>query len=77
MVKYFYYYKRNSGEWVFENEKILKDREAIELLLKKRKEGYTTWRLYLDLKEDFERIKSIFFNPEYWENTTWEEEAER
>ena len=73
-MKYYYYYKRKSGAWVFPDVVITNDRDAIQILIEKRKAGYTTWRLYLDLAEDFEKIKSLFFTPEYWENKTWEQE---
>ena len=71
-----YYYKRQSGAWVFQDRIFTDDRKAISYLIQQRKAGKVAWRLYLDLPEDFEQIKSIFFTPEYWENKSWEQEAE-
>ena len=76
-MKKVYYYKRDSGEWVFQDGSFTDEREALKHLIAKRKAGLTVWRLYLDLKEDFELIKKNFFTPEYWENTTWKEEADK
>ena len=76
MNKKIYYYKRNSGEWVFQDQTFTNDREAIKYLIKQRMAKNVAWRLYLDIQEDFEEIKSLFFTPEYWEDRTAEQEAE-
>lgn len=79
-MKKLFYYKRNSGVAVFEDGTIIdtiKDgRQFMQKLINSKKQKIVVWRLYLDIPEDYERIKSIFFKPEYWENTTWEKEAE-
>lgn len=76
MNKKIYYYKRNSGEWVFQDQTFTNDREAIKYLIKQRMAKNVAWRLYLDIQEDFEEIKSLFFTTEYWEDRTAEQEAE-
>ena len=79
MEKRFYYYKRNNGVAVFQDgttiNTLKKGRDFVNTLLKHRRGGETTWRLYLDVPEDYEQIKSIFFTPSYWENKTWQQEA--
>ena len=75
-----YYYKRNSGVAVFEDgttiDTIKDGRQFMQKLINAKKQKMTTWRLYLDVPEDYEQIKSIFFTPDYWEKTTWEKEAD-
>ena len=73
-----YYYKRSSGTWVFcvEGQTIVKQdtfkgAQYHRMLRFAKKE---LWRLYLDLPEDFEKIKKIFFTPEYWEGRDWKTE---
>ena len=55
---------------------MVNDREAIKYLSKQRMAKNVAWRLYLDIQEDFEEIKSLFFTTEYWEDRTAEQEAE-
>ena len=75
-----FYYKRNSGVAVFEDgttiDTIKDGRQFMQKLVNAKKQKIVVWRLYLDIQEDYERIKKIFFTPDYWENTTWEKEAE-
>lgn len=77
-----YYYKKENGDWVFsipdENggrSTALNDERSgnvfFRLLVKK---GAELSRLYLDIPEDFETIKELFFGREYWEGRTWQNE---
>lgn len=75
-----YYYKRSSGAWVFlvDGQTIVKDdafkgAQYHRMLRFAKKE---LWRLYLDLPEDFEKIKQSFFTPEYWKNRDWKKEED-
>jgi hypothetical protein len=72
-----YYYKRSSGTWVFlvDGQTIVKDAEKgaqYHRMLRFAKKELR--RLYLDLFEDFEKIRSSFFTPEYWVGRTWAQE---
>ena len=72
-----YYYRRSSGTWVFyvDGQTIVKDvnkgAQYHRMLRFAKKE---LWRYYLDLPADFEKIKSMFFTPQYWASTTWQKE---
>lgn len=72
-----YYYKRSSGAWVFcvDGQTIVKDADKgaqyHRMLRFAKKE---LWRLYLDLPEDFEKIKQSFFTKKYWEGQDWKKE---
>lgn len=80
MEKRLFYFKRNSGVAVFEDgtaiDSVKNGRQFMQKLINSKMQKIVTWRLYLDVPEDFERIKSLFFTPDYWENRTWQEEAE-
>lgn len=74
-MKKLYYYKIACGDWVFSPNIVMSnERAAVSNLISHRKDGYVTWRLYLDIPEDFEAIKKLFFTPDYWENKTWQDE---
>lgn len=78
-----FYYKRGDGSWLFsipikKNQQHFKDEaEAVRYLIQKRKEGFYANALYLDNPGDFEKIKELFFTPEYWANRTWQQEYEQ
>ena len=72
-----HYYKRHkSGDWVFEDCVISDCRQAVKYLIEQRRAKKVVWRLYLDIPEDYELIKSLFFTPAYWEGRTWQQEAD-
>lgn len=76
MEKLYYYKRMNTGDYVFPDGQILEDRAAMKKLIAHREKGGQVWRLYLDIQEDYEKIKSMFFTPEYWaDKEDWRKEA--
>lgn len=69
-----FYYKTLTS-WMFEkDDKRYSTEEGEKHLSELRNSGITMRRLYLDYAPDFKVIKECFFNHEYWENKTWQEE---
>ena len=72
-----YYYKTVGDVWHFSTGVSRDARRGNDYLRMLRYSGREVEKLYLDLPEDFEIIKSTFYSPEYWKGRTWEEEYNR
>ena len=71
-----YYYKTASDIWHFSTGESLPALKGNELQRKLRNSGKRVIRLYLNVPEHFEIIKSIYKTPDYWRNRTWQDEYE-
>ena len=71
-----YYYKTASDIWVFSSCRKYEAKKAVDYLRRLRSEGYRVERLYLDVPEHFEFIKALFFNKDYWDGRSWQDEYE-
>lgn len=72
-----YYYKTFGDVWHFEDGITLSGGRAYDYFRSLREKGVQTWRLFLDIPEDFELIKKFFHTPAYWKHTTWLEELQK
>ena len=77
-----YYYRRESGAWVFSTKDttgirrtIIKNEQAgaqyLRMLQYSKKNIH---KLYLDIPEDYRTLKLFFFTPTYWEGKPWQSE---
>ena len=77
-----YYYRRESGYWIFSTKDtlgtrrtIVKDAPAGEQYLRMLQYSKKNiHKLYLDIPEDYRIIKRFFFTPTYWEAKAWQDE---
>ena len=76
MEETIYYYKTSSDTWVFSTYVKRDARKAVEYLRMLRRMKKEVVRLYLDVPDDFEFIKRVFFNKDYWEGRSWQDEYE-